>query len=170
MDDFNQKSISMLLLASILGGVVGGGAVMVFGNSQQFKTNDVKTIEEKIKVIEDDSITDVVEQAKQSVVSIVISKEVPIYSSTGDVFGFGGFENFFYPRLKKPEVKDTVKQKIGGGSGFIITTDGLIVTNRHVVADEEAEYSVILNDGSEYEAKVIDRDTVNDIAFVKIEA
>ena len=56
-----------------------------------------------------------------------------------------------------------------GGSGFIVSVDGLIVTNRHVVEDESARYSVMLNDGTSYETVVLARDDEFDIAILKID-
>lgn len=58
----------------------------------------------------------------------------------------------------------------GAGSGFVITADGLIVTNRHVVADENALYTVVTSDGKKFQATVVARDPVLDLAVVKIEA
>jgi serine protease Do len=58
---------------------------------------------------------------------------------------------------------------IGGGSGFIVHPSGLILTNKHVVFDAEAEYAVVLNDGSEHPTKVLSRDPINDIAVLKID-
>jgi len=62
------------------------------------------------------------------------------------------------------------KVKVGGGSGFIVHPDGLILTNKHVVFDPEAEYTVVANDGKEYQAKVLARDPITDIAVVKVDA
>ena len=58
--------------------------------------------------------------------------------------------------------------EIGGGSGFIFSEDGLIVTNKHVVADTEAQYTVVLHDGSELESEVLARDPLNDVAILQI--
>ena len=58
---------------------------------------------------------------------------------------------------------------VGGGSGFIISPDGLIVTNRHVVDDTTATYTVVLADGSKHDAKVLARDTAIDLALIKID-
>jgi serine protease Do len=53
---------------------------------------------------------------------------------------------------------------------MIVTSDGLIMTNRHVVEDTTANYTVVMSDGKTYPAKVVSRDTVNDAAFVRIAA
>ena len=55
------------------------------------------------------------------------------------------------------------------GSGFLVTKDGLIITNRHVVEDTKAEYTVFTNDGKKHSAKVVARDAVMDIAVLKID-
>ena len=55
------------------------------------------------------------------------------------------------------------------GSGFILTEDGYVVTNYHVVEDGTS-VSVIMNDGTELEAKVVGADSTNDIAVLKVEA
>ena len=60
-------------------------------------------------------------------------------------------------------------QETSGGSGFILTSDGLILTNRHVV-DAEAKYKVVLNDGRIFDAVVQAKDSINDLAVVKINA
>lgn len=57
-----------------------------------------------------------------------------------------------------------------GGTGFIITTDGLVVTNKHVVSDTEAEYTVITAEGMSYQASVLSVDPVNDLAVLQAEA
>ena len=62
------------------------------------------------------------------------------------------------------------KVKIGGGSGFVVHPDGLVLTNKHVVFDPDSEYTVIAMDGQEYPGKVISRDPINDIAVLKINA
>ncbi|MBU2576003.1 trypsin-like peptidase domain-containing protein [Patescibacteria group bacterium] len=109
-------------------------------------------------VVEDSAATQVVEQASGAVVSIIVTQDLSeFYNKTGPMY-------LFY------SMPPTGKQEIGGGSGFIITTDGMIVTNRHVVDNNNAEYTVVLNDGTQYEAQVLARDDLNDIAIIKIEA
>ena len=55
------------------------------------------------------------------------------------------------------------------GSGFILTSDGYVVTNHHVIADA-SKVSVITNDGTEYSATVVGTDSTNDLAVLKVEA
>lgn len=101
------------------------------------------------------------------VVSIVISKLLPKNNIPSLFPGFPG--NPFGGIEQQPEAQDQ-KVKVGGGSGFIVHPDGLILTNKHVVFDTDADYTVITNDGKEYPGKVLARDPVSDIAVVKIDA
>ncbi|MBI2037248.1 MAG: trypsin-like peptidase domain-containing protein [Candidatus Liptonbacteria bacterium] len=123
----------------------------------------------------EERVVKAVENASPAVVSIVISKNVPIIEQCPfDPFEdlppefrefFGGGREF-----SKPCQKGTRLQEVGGGSGFIVSADGLIVTNKHVVLDTKAEYTVFTNDGKKYAAKVLARDPVLDIALIKIDA
>ena len=54
------------------------------------------------------------------------------------------------------------------GTGFIVSSDGLIVTNKHVVSDTSSTYKVITSDGKEHEVEKISRDPSNDLAVLKI--
>ncbi|MBI4114333.1 MAG: trypsin-like peptidase domain-containing protein [Candidatus Niyogibacteria bacterium] len=58
--------------------------------------------------------------------------------------------------------------KVGGGSGFLISPDGIILTNKHVIMDPHASYSVLASDGKKYNTKVMSYDPINDIAILKI--
>jgi serine protease Do len=109
------------------------------------------------------------------VVSITISKNVPIieqcpYNPFSDLPP--EFQQFFgdnYPQFYEPCEKGTKLQEVGSGSGFIISADGLVLTNKHVVFDKKASYTVFTNDGKKYDAKVLARDPSQDLAVLKIE-
>jgi len=60
--------------------------------------------------------------------------------------------------------------QVGGGSGFIVDPNGLILTNKHVMSDRDAEYTVILDDGRRFKAEILSRDPINDVAIIKIPA
>lgn len=117
------------------------------------------------------AVTSAVKVASPAVVSIVLTADVPILEQS-----FGNpFEDFFGGRLPfefqvpQLEQRGTQRREIGGGSGFLISADGLILTNRHVVDRENVEYTVFTNDGKRHEAKVVTRDPALDLAVVKIE-
>lgn len=114
------------------------------------------------------AIPDMVERVNPAVVSVVVTKDVPIYEryyeeyNPWDGWGFGGFS---IPRVRE---KGTEEREVGGGSGFIVSEDGLVVTNRHVVSDTDARYSILTNKGDSYEVEVLARDTLLDIAVLRI--
>ncbi|MBI5306088.1 trypsin-like peptidase domain-containing protein [Candidatus Wolfebacteria bacterium] len=116
-----------------------------------------------------------IETASPAVISIVISKYLPVveqcpYNPFSDLPE--EFQQFFGQGFgfSQPCQKGTKKQEIGGGSGFIISSDGMIVTNKHVVSDEKAEYTVLTNDSKKYKAKILARDSIRDFAVLKISA
>ena len=105
-----------------------------------------------------------VKKVSPSVVSIVISKYMPKIKG---IYPAPFFNPFMYGEVEGGEKE---KVKVGGGSGFIVHPDGLVLTNKHVVFDPDSEYTVLTMDGSEYQGKVISRDPINDIAVLKINA
>lgn len=131
-------------------------------------TKEQAPIVREITQITGDDIVDVVDKVSPSVVSIVVSKEVPQYRQL-----FNSPFDLFFGNPSQPQNNDQdqlfEKQKVGGGTGFFITADGLIVTNRHVVSDQNAEYTVIMSDGTEYPAEVLARDDYLDFAVLKVD-
>lgn len=103
---------------------------------------------EKVKIVKEESVAvDVVKRVGPSVVTVVESSQRS--------FGFGSFD-----------VPDTEERNIG--SGFIISENGLIVTNKHVVSDKEATYQIVTSDDKKYSVQRIFRDPLNDIAILKV--
>lgn len=132
-----------------------------------------KEITERI-LRQDELIVGVVESVSPAVVSIVATKDVPVVEQyfidpfeTDPLFRqFFGDHGFRIPQLRQ---KGTETQEVSSGTGFIISGDGLILTNKHVISDTEASYTALLNDGSKYQAKVLARDPIQDLAVLKIE-
>ena len=121
----------------------------------------------------EDAIINAVEEASPSVVSIIITKDMPIFEeyyadpfSDFDIFFDDPFLDIKVPQYRQ---KGTEEREIGGGTGFIISEDGMILTNKHVVQDEEADYTILTNDGKKYPAKVLARDPIEDLAILKID-
>jgi serine protease Do len=111
-------------------------------------------------------ISPIVEIARKvcpAVITIIVSKDLPKVEG----FYFMPFKGkgIIMPKIKKGKKEAT---KVGGGSGFIVSPDGYLITCRHVVADKEADYTVILEPKRKYPAKVLARDPINDLAVLKI--
>ena len=116
-----------------------------------------KTAESVISMTSlEDTVIETVRDISPSVVSIIIKKDLIIYRS--DPFGF-----FTQPQ-------GTIKRQVGGGTGFFIRKDGTIITNKHVVSDRNAIYTVITNSGEEYDAIVLATDPLSDLAIIKIDS
>ena len=115
--------------------------------------------------MEKSPIVQIVKKACPAVVNIVISKDVPKLKGFYTM-PYGGQE-MVVPKFDK-HAKERVK--IGGGSGFIVSPDGLILTNAHVVADTQAQYTMIMDhdEESKFPIQVLARDPINDIAILKI--
>ncbi len=142
-------------------------------NKDDTKITTEKILERQTIFSEERFVIDAVKKTNPAVVSIIISKEVPKYETYIDPnqennpFGelFPGF-NFNIPQYRQ---NGTEKKEIGGGSGFLVSSDGLIVTNKHVVLQKDVEYTVFTNNGKKHIATVVARDPVLDIALLKIE-
>lgn len=117
---------------------------------------------------QEELIIKAVDDASPAVVSIVISKDVPIIEQ----YYYNPFQEFgqqFQIEIPQYRQVGTQKQEVGGGTGFIVSEDGMILTNKHVVLDTEAEYTVLTNDGKKYPAQVLARDPLQDLAIIKID-
>jgi len=116
---------------------------------------------------QEEAVIKSVKEASLAVISIVISKDVPVFEE----YLYNPFEGIydFFPGIPRQRQNGTEKKEIGGGSGFIISEDGMILTNKHVVIDKEAEYTVFTSDGKKFTAKILARDPVQDLAVLKID-
>lgn len=60
------------------------------------------------------------------------------------------------------------KEVVSRGTGFVVESDGLLLTNRHVVSQDDLNYTVFFSDGSKYTASILERDPLNDLAILRI--
>lgn len=122
------------------------------------------------------AVVTAVKKASPAVVAITVSKNVPVIEQCPanpfqdlppELQPFFGDQ---FPQFYTPCQKGSKLQEVGGGSGFVVSANGMILTNKHVVSDEKASYTVFTNDGKKYDAKVLARDPVQDLAVIKIDA
>ncbi|MEA3344159.1 MAG: trypsin-like peptidase domain-containing protein, partial [Patescibacteria group bacterium] len=181
------KLFRLILLVIIVSSVFGFFAGIfsstyfysgVRGWLKEFNINFPLTTDENNKEIvyerysseipQEQAVINAVKEFSPAVVSIIISKDVPVYEQ----YYRNPFEGFLDPfQFQTPQYrqKGTEKKQIGGGTGFIISEDGMILTNKHVVLEEDAEYTIFTNKDEKFSAKVLARDPVQDLAILKIE-
>lgn len=124
---------------------------------------------QRIFVAEEEATIAAVKKVQPAVVSIVIRKNLSkLYEERNRNFYF--IDPLTGKRLQPNPPADTNEEKeIGGGTGFIVSTDGYVITNKHVVSDKDATYAVFLSDGTEFKGTLLDTDPINDLAIIKIE-
>lgn len=132
------------------------------------KENPSKTV----YVSQEDLAVNIVKDVSSSVVSVVATKDLPVIEQYFiNPFGDEFFKEFgILPDIQIPQYRQngTEKKQVSSGTGFFISKEGLLVTNKHVVEDKEAQYSIVMNDGSKLNAEVLVRDSLKDIAILKI--
>lgn len=148
--------LTALVLAVFTAGI--GGAAGYYLANKKFQDTVLKTqVTNEItttKTVEEDSATvDVAKNSRDSVVSVIISKRISTTAKNS----------------KSAQSSSGKSTQIGAGSGFIVSKEGYIVTNRHVVEDTTADYTVALDDKTIFPAKVLARDTLLDVAIIKVD-
>ncbi len=143
------------------------GAIALAGFSAPIRAEKGTTILEQMSA----AFTELANQATPATVSIqcTLTTSQQEYANPFDMFGDDFFRRFFgQPHGGQPFPQQPQQQQIAGGSGFLISADGYIVTNNHVIKDAH-QITVTLNDGTEYEATVKGADPRTDLAVIKIE-
>jgi serine protease Do len=110
--------------------------------------------------MDDRRVIKIIKKAMPAVVSIAIAKHLEDLEKE--------MPKELYP-MRDSMADGRGMVQVGGGSGFIVDEDGLVMTNKHVISDSKAEYTVILNDGRSFPAKILSRDPINDVAILKID-
>ncbi len=162
-------SVSILVLVSFFGGALADRVFGVrpldyvigrrTGNLLPATSDSQQTFQGLLN--QAGSVADVAELSGKSVVTVSIKKEQQVVDPFDQsIFGFG---------LGLPQSGRTEQIQRDIGTGFVVDQQGLIVTNKHVVSDATAQYSVIDKDNKEYIVKKIYRDPTNDLAILEVE-
>ena len=110
--------------------------------------------------------TEAAEKSVNAVVHVEIMKEQSQRSAGGYDDPF--FQFFFGPQRQQPSQRDELTH-VGSGSGVIISDDGYIVTNNHVIESAD-KIVVVMNDRTQYDATLVGTDPTTDIALLKVDA
>jgi len=156
-------AVGLVVVVSVLGGAVSDRLFGYRVLDRFFARPEVQRVVEKEVISEESVVINVVEKVGLSVVTVSIKKTQRLFDpfeNFWDPFGFFGFRS---PQSREEKIEQDI------GSGFIISEDGLVVTNKHVVEDTQASYKVITKDNKEYEVKKIYRDPANDLAILKVD-
>ena len=170
-----MKKATTYLSLLILGGGIALGGNHLINASESFAKNavaqaNVENDANKTAPVDSDIIipqnyvSKVVNKVGDSVVRIDASRTVAI--NVPPMFDDPFFRQFFGAQI--PNIPQERVQR-GLGSGFIVSSDGLILTNAHVI-DGSDLVNVTLKNGSTYEGKVMGTDPLTDVAVIKIEA
>lgn len=126
---------------------------------------------------EDQAVTQLVKRAEPAVVAVLVTSDVAqpqdaFDSTLGGLFDPGSTDSTTPPPImSKPKTgKPAPYTEVGGGSGFFVSADGILVTNKHVVDFADARYQVLTNDGAKYDATLLAKDPQLDIAFLKVQS
>jgi len=169
-----KKAVTYLSLMLLGAGVSFGANSFISGNPQVSANSIVPQSSQVLGGIippanlstpqNSNFITNVVDTMGPAVVRINASKTVT--AQVPDAFNNPFFREFFGSQI--PEQPQQRVER-GTGSGFIINTDGMILTNAHVV-DGADQVDVVLKDGRTFAGKVLGTDPVTDVAVIKVEA
>ncbi len=181
----SSKRYGTVLFLSFISGLFGGGLAwwagpIISGKLHFRSVSNVQSVptwkpsSPESASPSGEPIVELVDRSMPAVVSVVITKDVPKYRNLFDSPGFPFFFGMPFGRDGgnsdlSPNSGGTEKQTIGEGSGFLVSPDGIIVTNKHVVGDTDADYTDILSDKKEYSARILARDPVQDIAILKVD-
>ena len=121
-----------------------------------------------------ESFADLTEQLQPAVVNISTRQRIEVQTRGGNPFAGTPFEGLFNQRRgqQQEEAEPQYREGQSLGSGFIISADGFVVTNNHVVSPNGRgsveEITVTLPDGTEYEAELVGTDAASDLAVLKV--
>jgi len=164
--------LSLLIFLNILISAIVGALFGYYGASL------IDNVPESPAFNEEEAVINAIKKSTPAVVSIVVSQDITISQRNRsklfeDFCSDPFFRNFLGSQCETssstPAPQQTIKQQVAAGTGFLVSVDGLIVTNKHVVDVEQAEFTVLTNNGGKYSARILSKDPLHDLALVKID-
>lgn len=161
-----SRSVSLLQTSIVqLAGVANSTASSTAANIAELTRRD-----QVAQKSESQSLQDAVAKVTPAVVSIVESQVVPKLQVTYEnPFGSDPYFQGFGFQVPVYQQIGTTTQQVAAGTGFLVRSSGYIVTNKHVVPDANATYTVLLASGAQKPGSVIWRSPSEDVAIVKVD-
>ena len=163
-----KATVSSIAAAALLAGGISIFAV----NASAITFKETNSQELKRKMPEGEGVLlsyyDAVKDAKKSVVNIFTQKTVKQAAQVNPFMNDPFFREFFGKGFGEAMPKERVERSLG--SGVIVSPDGYIITNNHVIANADTVMVLLAEEKKEYKAKVIGTDPKTDLAVIKIEA
>ncbi|MEK7615157.1 MAG: trypsin-like peptidase domain-containing protein [Patescibacteria group bacterium] len=174
MNENRTQTIIILgmAVAAIVGALAAVFILMTFSSGFAFGfgknlSNQAQVERKIVDLIEEESASiAVVERVTPSVVSVVAKQERGKITANGTRLYFSPFGITKQPSLTDEQSKELVE--VSSGTGFFVSADGYLLTNRHVVDQKDAQFFVVMNDGKELPADVVDVDPFQDIAVIHV--
>lgn len=166
-----MKKVLLIIAISIIGLAFLAQKNIVPGLNKYLPTSSTKpngllpglTGQKQTVVYEESVVTKAVEESLPSVVTIGVKRTASSRTQRNPLDPFAPFR-------QAPDNDDEEDLSQNIGSGFIISDDGMVITNRHVVLDPDLTYEVLTQDQKRYDVEKIYRDPLNDLAILKIPA
>lgn len=173
--------ISSFVILAFFAGIFGSFVFTHFNQpnlpTENTSTPPTETIRE---ILPENAVSAISEKYHDSVVSVVGEKELALIINNPNSFFFNFNDPLFNQLFGQPQQtpqdqngdnSDSAtgqKQQVSAGTGFVVSADGMILTNKHVVADTGADYTVVFADGTKFAVDVVTRDPTSDFAVLKI--
>ena len=174
MKTSTRNLVVVAIVAAVVGSVFSTMANSVISRNDEITDTCISQDNSAImRVVQGRSLETDFTKAAESTVNAVVSIKSYVTPRRQQYYqSFDPFEFFFGPgngNRQQPQQQEQKPQQSGLGSGVIISNDGYIVTNNHVV-DGAEKLEVTLNDNRSFNAQVIGTDATTDLALLKIEA
>ena len=156
----------VILISVVFGALSGAGASMYLitngyvdlGSGDQVNTTITEVYNEESQLIA------AYDKVSPAVISIIALQDLNAYYNE-----YWGPLDYYYSYDESDSSSENM-QEVGGGTAFIISKDGMAVTNRHVIEDETLEYVAYMDDGTEFDVEILDVDDTNDLAILQLTA
>lgn len=149
---FFRSKIALVAYLTVLNIAVILGVQLAFGSGNSATAALKPTAPKSAVASQEEQVIALVTKASPAVVSIVAEQKSLTVTTDGNT------------------APTDIYEEAGRGTGFLVSADGMIVTNRHVAGDRSGKYTVYLADDRKFPAQILDIDPLNDLTLIKIDA